>query len=148
MRLYSLLLLTLCTLTGCREPLPPLTGQEHTPLENWSFVGARYPCLLELRRKQRPVIRVNCFAVDGVLHTHSNRFAGVINFFGESWVTAVARDNRVRVKLDDRIYPLRAMRIIDGRRREFILKARGYDPIPDGIVVFQLLARARSDESG
>jgi len=147
MRLYPFFLLTFFTLTACREPLPPLAGEESAPRKDWSFLGDRYPCLLEVKREVRPVIRVNCFAIDGVLYIHSNRFVEIINLFGESWVATVARDNRVRLQVDGSIYLLLIMPVDNDKNRETILRARGYDPIPDGIRVFRLLDQAPIDET-
>ena len=141
MRPCILILFMQLTLCACREPVTSLTGTESTPPTEWRLDGDKYPCLLELNRDKRPVIRINCFSIEGVLHTHSNRFVQVIDLFTESWVYTVARDNRVRVQVDGRTYALLAVPVNDDRRREIILKARGYDPIPDGIKVFRLLGR-------
>ena len=46
------------------------------------------------------------------------------------------------VRIDGRIYELRAVRVTDPALRTPILKDRGYDPVPDGIVLFRFEPRA------
>ena len=47
----------------------------------------------------------------------------------------------VRVRLGEGIYALRAVRVTDPALREPILEDRGYDPVPDGIVLFRFEPR-------
>ena len=119
------------TLEGTLSGIPP----------NWGFVGDRAPCYLEVNPASPHAFRVNCFEIDGRLHVHSHRFAKVARPFGESWVTTVRRDNRVRISLSRKIYRLRATPIDDPEIRHAILISRGYDSPPQGIVVFELAAR-------
>ena len=107
----------------------------------WAGIDDYEPCYLKVNRERRPSIRVNCFTINGVLHTHSHRFVDFYHVFGESWVYTVARDKSVSVLIQNRLYNCEAHRIVDVSQRQEILKNRNYDLIPDGIQVFMLLDR-------
>ena len=49
----------------------------------------------------------------------------------------------LRVRIGDRIYELRAVRVTDAAQRRTMLNERGYDPVPDGIVLFRFDPRDR-----
>jgi hypothetical protein len=118
-------------------------GEQGDSARFWPLsIDAREPCWLRVRREDRPVIRVNCFAIDGVLYTHSNRFVPVASLFGKSWTQTVAQHPELEVLVEDRIYSLRAERIESETRRRRILVERHYTFIPDGIQVYALLPRS------
>jgi hypothetical protein len=48
----------------------------------------------------------------------------------------------VKVRLGDAIYELRAVRVSDAGERDPILMDRGYEPVPEGIVLFRFDARS------
>ena len=50
----------------------------------------------------------------------------------------------VRVRIGDSLYDLTATPLAAGPQRDAILAMRGYDPIPEGIVVFRFDPRASS----
>ena len=123
---------------GGREP-PPFEGERGDANRRWDLaVDARQPCWLRVQRERRPVIRVNSFAVDGTLYTHSNRMAPVASWLGRSWTQAVAREPTLDVLIEGAIYSLKAARVTDDAERRRILEARGYGYVPDGIQVFAL----------
>ena len=137
-RPLPLLIALLMSMAGCEND--PLEGTLSGIPPNWRFVGNRAPCFLEVNPAAPHAFRVNCFEIDGRLHVHSNRFANVPRLFGESWVTTVRLDDRVRVALSGKVYALRAMPIDDPQTRHAILISRGYDSPPEGISVFELAA--------
>ena len=59
---------------------------------------------------------------------------------GKRWPANVARDNRVRLKIDGEIYRRHAIRITDPRQRARILTAVGRDPASP-TAVFRMEAR-------
>lgn len=59
---------------------------------------------------------------------------------GKRWPRNVARDNRVRLKIDGTLYERRAVRIVDGAERARILGAVGRDG-RDGMAVFRMESR-------
>lgn len=142
--LIALLVSALLSMGGCEKET--LEGTVSGIPSNWGFVGDRAPCYLEVNSASPHAFRVNCFEIDGRLHVHSHRFAKVARPFGESWVTTVRRDDRVRISLSRKIYRLRAMPIDDPEMRHAILISRGYDSPPEGIVVFELTARDQHQE--
>ncbi len=124
------------------RPTPDFLGEEGDAQRFWQYpMDARQRCWLRLKREDRPVIRVNCFAVDGVLFTHSNRFVPVANLLGKSWTQTVEQHPELEVLIEDKIYSLRAVRIENEARRKYILAARYHTYIPDGIQVYALHSR-------
>ena len=123
--------------------LPPdFVGEKGDAKRFWLYpIDARQRCWLRLKREDRPLIRVNCFAVDGVLHTHSNRFVPVVNLLGNSWTQTVEQHPELEVLIEDNIYSLRAVRIKSVDQRKHILAERHYIYIPDGIQVYALKSR-------
>ncbi len=59
---------------------------------------------------------------------------------GKRWPRNVARDNRVRLKIDGALYERRAVRIVDPAERARILGAVGRDG-RDGMAVFRMEQR-------
>lgn len=111
---------------------------------NFKFVGHTTPCYLEIRPDDPRSIRVNCFHIDGVLHIHSNRFAKLSRFGGESWVETIRREPRVRVAIAGKIYLMRATPIDAPYARAAILNDRGYWYVWDGITIFRFSPPVRS----
>ncbi len=129
----ALLLLGSCWQSNRGE----LKGEETAAPDDFRFLGSTAPCYLEVQPAAPRTIRVNCFHIDGVLHIHSNRFAKLPRFSGESWVETVRREPRVRVAIGGSLYRLRATPIIDATLRETILHDRGYAYAWDGITIFR-----------
>ena len=137
--LASLALLSACWQSNTRT----LTGQEHRAPDDFSFLGRTAACFLEVQpQTEARAIRVNCFHIDGVLHIHSNRFAKMPRFRGESWVDTIRREPDVRVAIDGKIYPMRASPIDDEDQRVALLHDRGYVVAWDGITVFSFARRS------
>lgn len=113
-----------------------LEGIEVAALDDYSFVGDKYPCYLELQGHDK-ALRVNCFHIDGILHVHSSRWSNLPRFSGESWSTAILRQPNVRVEIDEKIYSLEASWISDEDLRKDILKNRGYVYAWESIRVFR-----------
>ena len=59
-----------------------------------------------------------------------------------SWAAVWIEHPDVRVRFGEAIYELTAESVLDQALREDILRSRGYDPVPDGMVLFQLRPRA------
>jgi len=109
------------------------------PTITWPYpIDATEPCWLKLNRDKRPIIRVNCFAINGVLHTHSNRFAPLSSLFDQSWTQVVKEHPAIEVLIDDKVYQFEARRIEAEEKRRQILIDRHYRYIPDGIQIYAL----------
>lgn len=122
-----------------RNATPTFDGDRGNATRVWQYsADARQRCWLRLQRQDRPVIRVNCFAVDGVLYTHSNRFVPVARMLGKSWTQTVEQHPALEVLIEDKVYALNAVRTKNEEQRKRILVARHYSYIPDGIQVYAL----------
>lgn len=140
MRALIFVLLMLSASSCDRDRTENFVGEPSVVPAAWHYVGSHTPCLLEVGYDQPRAFRVNCFEVAGELHVHSHRFVDFNQLFGETWVATVARDDRVRVLISDKIYRLNAILIDDPERRRAILAQR-YESIPRGIRVFKLAGR-------
>ena len=104
--------------------------------------GERAFCEIESRPADPHSIQLECFVVDGQLYAQSHRWALAGWWPTESWAAIWLEHPDVRVRIGERIFELRAAREMDAAVREPILVDRGYDPVPDGIVLFRLEPRA------
>ena len=120
-------------LSGAVMPLPA-AWQE-------TLGGERALCEIESRPEHVHSIQLECFLVDGALYVQSHRWALADWWPVQSWAAIWLAHPDVRVRIDGRIYELRAVRVTDAALRTPILAARGYDPVPDGIVLFRFEPR-------
>jgi hypothetical protein len=137
--------LALLLALGC-GPVPggSLSGAVAPAPATWTEAlgGDRAFCEIESRPADPHSIQLECFVVDGVLYAQSHRWALAEWWPTESWAAIWLDHPDVRVRVGDRIFELRAVREMDAAVREPILVDRGYDPVPDGIVLFRLEPRA------
>jgi len=130
---------------GC-GPVPggSLGGELAPAPGDWLGVlgGDRAFCEIESRPADPHSIQLECFVVDGALHAQSHRWALADWWPVESWAEIWLASPDVRVRVGDALYELRAVPVRDPALREPILRARGYDPVPDGIVLFRFEPRA------
>lgn len=113
---------------------------------SWHEVTDKHRCYLKIQRQWRSAFRVNCFQIDGELHTHSNRFveynqrfASALGF-GDAWVYVVAEKPNLLVAIDGEVHEMRTELISDEEHRNTILLSRGYDPVPEAIRVYRLVS--------
>ena len=119
-------------------------GGEVTPVPpDWTapLGGDRAFCEIESRPADPHSIQLECFVVDGALHAQSHRWALAEWWPVESWAAIWLEHPDVRVRIGEQIFELRAVPVEDPAVREPILKARGYDPVPEGIVLFRFEPR-------
>jgi hypothetical protein len=136
-------LLSFALALGC-GPVPggALRGEVALAPAAWSDVlsGDRAMCEIESRPADAHSIQLECFAREGALYVQSHRWA-LADWWPESWAAIWLDEPDVRVRIGDRIYELRAVRVTDAALRTTMLNERGYDPVPDGIVLFRFDAR-------
>jgi len=122
------------SLGGELAPVPP----------DWSdaFGGDRAFCEIESRPADPHSIQLECFLHEGRLYAQSHRWALADWWPVESWAAIWLEHPDVRVRIGERIFELRAVRVTDAAVREPLLEQRGYDPVPEGIVLFRLEARS------
>jgi len=112
---------------------------------SWHEVSDKHRCYLKIQRQWRSAFRVNCFQIDGELHTHSNRFVEYNQWFsqalgfGDAWVYVVAQKPELLVAIDGEVHEMRTELVKDEQRRQTILLNRGYDPVPEAIRVYRLV---------
>ncbi len=141
--LRSLAAAALALSLGC-GPVPggALDGELAPLPASWSEVlgGARAMCEIEARPAAPHSIQLECFERDGALYVQSHRWA-LAPWWPESWAEVWLAEPDVRVRIGERIYELRAVRVLDAALREEMLKERGYEPVPEGIALFRFEAR-------
>jgi hypothetical protein len=144
MRRASLLLWALVAL-GC-GPIPggSLAGKVTPPPATWTqaLPDGKRICEVESRPEKPHSIQLECFLYDGQLYAQSHRWALASWWPVESWAAIWIAHPDVKVRLADDLFELRAVQITDPTQRESVLRFRGYDPIPPGIVVFRFEPRA------
>ena len=136
-RRLSVILTITIICTGCGYfAARDLAGVEVPVPADFSFVGEKSPCYLELR-KGTEALRVNCFHINGTLHIHTSRWAKLPRFSGESWTDTVRRTPNVRIEIAKKIYSLVATPINDESYRKKILYDRGYWHAWNAITIFR-----------
>jgi hypothetical protein len=127
-------------------PVPggKLSGSAAPVPSDWAALldGDKAFCEIESRPQDPHSIQLECFLWDGALHAQSHRWALASWWPVESWAAIWLEHPDVRVRLGDQIFDLRAVRVEDTAVREAILLQRGYEPPPEGIVVFRFDPRA------
>jgi len=98
-------------------------------------------CEIEARPADPHSIQLECFVWEGALMAQSHRWALSRWWPVKSWAAIWLEYPDVTVRLGDDLYALRAVRVSDAAQRDAILHQRGYDPIPEGIVVFRFEPR-------
>lgn len=134
----------LLCLSACHRSPPSDTDWQSisSPQDAFPYdIDDHIRCWLKLNRQERPVIRVNCFAINGVLHTHSNRFVPVANLIGESWTANVAVNPDILVAIEGKVYSVKVHRVLNEQWRVQVLNDRGYWYVPDAIQVYELRGR-------
>lgn len=139
------LVTALGVLAAC-GPIPggSLSGQLAEAPASWteSLGGDHAICEIESRPADPHSIQLDCFLYQGALYVQSHRWALASWWPVQSWAAIWQEHPEVRVRIADSIYPLRAVLVNAEHGRESVLIFRGYDPVPDGIVVFRFEPRS------
>ena len=142
----SILALATAALVLACGPIPggSLRGRLTPPPKKWSetLQGDRAICEIEARPEDPHSIQLECFERDGALYVQSHRWALAPWWPVKSWAAIWIEHPEVRVRIDDAIFELQAVREADGPVRQEILEQRGYHPVPDGIVLFRFDPRS------
>ncbi len=129
--------LILAGIAAC-GPVPggELAGEIAVVPSNWNEVlDEKAFCEIESREANPHSIQLECFLFDGELHVQSHRWVDASWWPMESWASIWQQEPNVVVRIGNDLFRLTA-HVVTGTRHE-ILTARGYEPIPDGIVVFK-----------
>lgn len=150
---FGFLALTLLFIYGCSQEsyeeqflTNPEAAGESKHRVSWHEVTDKHPCYPKIQRRWRSAFRVNCFQIDGELHTHSNRIveynqrlANLLGY-GDAWVYVVAEKPDLLVAIDGEVHNMRTELIDDEERRNKILLNRGFDPVPEAMRVYRLVS--------
>src|SRR5688572_61647 len=139
----TLALVVLVTLAAC-GPIPggKLSGETTPTPSDWSqAVPDKRFCEIEARPTDPHSIQLECFRYEGGLYVQSHRWALASWWPVTSWAAVWLDHPDVRVRVGDAIYEVRAARVADEGERTAVLKHRGYEPPPAGIVVFRFVPR-------
>ena len=123
----------------------PVAAGDPEQAVDWRKVTDKHRCYLKIQRSWRSAFRVNCFQINGELHTHSNRFVEYNQWFsrafglGDAWVYIVETKPELLVAIDGQVHKMRAERVSDEAARKTVLLNRGYDPVPEAIRVYRLI---------
>jgi hypothetical protein len=141
-----LVLVLLCVLACGPVPGGSLGGRVDSPPSDWAQVldDGKAICEIESRPADPHSIQLECFLYEGGLYAQSHRWALASWWPTQSWAAIWLEQPDVRVRFGGTLYELRAVRVPDGEQRDTILVQRGYDPVPDGIVLFRFEPRAGS----
>ena len=121
-----------------------LSGSVDAPPPDWSGLGTGLDsiCEIESRPSDPHSIQLQCYEYDGALYVHSHRWALASWYPFESWASIWLEHPDVRVRFSDSIYELHAERVGEAALRTKLLNSRGYDSVPEGILLFHLRPRS------
>ena len=146
MRLVALSLALLGLACG---PVPGgrLSGEVAPLPADWAPLtrGLDGMCEVESRPSDPHSIQLQCYTHAGAMYVHSHRWALAAWYPFRSWAEIWLEEPDVRVRLGSSIYELYAEEVTSIRQRDAVLASRGYEPVPDGIVLFQLRPRQNDD---
>ncbi len=127
----------LIAITAC-GPVPggKLQGERQPVPDNWTDVMAEKTiCEIESRPADPHSIQLECFLFNGQLHVQSHRYVDAGWWPAQSWAKIWQSDPQVTVRIGDALFSLNAVVVTE--YRDQVLQLRGYDPVPEGIVVFR-----------
>jgi hypothetical protein len=138
-RLASLLALALLAAACGPVPGGSLGGKQASVPSDWKTAldGEKRFCEIEARPEDPHSIQLECFLYEGALYVNSHRWAQASWWPVQSWAVVWLEHPNVQVRIGDALYPLVATPVTDETLREEILRFRGYEPVPPGIVVFR-----------
>jgi hypothetical protein len=139
----ALLLATLFTAACGPVPGGKLGGVATTTPADWdTYVEDGHTiCEIESRPSDPHSIQLDCFLYEDGLYVQSHRWALSSWWPVESWVAIWIQEPPVRVRIGRQLFDTQALHISAPTERKAILSYRGYDPVPDGIEVFQFIPR-------
>ncbi len=127
-------------------PVPggSLSGSAAAVPPDWSTALANGVeiCEIEARPEDPHSIQLECFLYEGALFVQSHRWALASWWPVDSWAAVWLEHPDVRVRIGEQLFDLKAVQITDPQLRSAVLVYRGYEPVPDGVVVFRFEPRA------
>ena len=106
---------------------------------DWSFTPRQGLCALETRPGYPHSVTVFCFRGEEKL------YVGCRSCTGKVWSGYVSEDNRARISIEDRIYPVLMNRLAEDELNRTWAELRGGDdgvpPLPEDFWLFELTSR-------
>jgi hypothetical protein len=99
-------------------------------------------CEIEARSDGPHSIQLECFLFEDELYVNSHRFVLADWWPVVSWAAIWLEYPQVRVCIGDSIFLRNAVAVKDPKTRDSILRMRGFDPPPEGIIVFRFDPRS------
>ena len=123
-RLLGAIAVLAVTATGC--PLGPfaggrLGGEVRAPLADWAFVDEHETCQLETNPADPYSVNTWCTGYGDALYIPTSMILGPPVPSEREWVRNVQADPRVRVRIGETVYELRAVRVEDEELAEQVL---------------------------
>ncbi len=102
-----------------RTPGGYLLGEEISEaVADWSFANDVRLCQIEVKRLLPHSVNLNCMSAGGEL------FLSCAGCEGKTWSTAAMNNPLARIRLNDRVYPVRLSRLTDPARLDLAWRAR------------------------
>jgi hypothetical protein len=143
-RAVSAISITLLLVACGPVPGGKLDGTVAAPPSDWAGLleGGRDICEIESRPSSPHSIQLDCFLHKGHLYVQSHRWVFASWWPVESWASIWIAQPDVLVRIDSKLFALRAVHVTNSAERTPILESRGYDPPPEGIAVFRFDKRS------
>lgn len=144
-----ILIIILLLVSGC-GPVPggKLEGSLVQAPENWrELLADKAICEVESRPNKPHSIQLECFLYQEALYVQSHRWVNASWWPTTSWAKVWMSHPEVTVRIGSSLFDLRAIPVTDKAQRLTMLKLRGYDPVPEGIVLFRFDS-VTEEESG
>ena len=137
-------ILVISWLVGCGPVPGGSLGGSLAPLpSDWAATlgGEHAFCEIESRPSDPHSIQLDCFLYEGELFAQSHRWALASWWPVESWAAIWIEEPEVLVRIGEQLFELEAVHVTDPATRGPVLRERGYDPPPEGIVIFRFEPR-------
>ena len=138
------LLLAGALLSAACGPIPSgtLAGEPAPPPASWEEVVEETGfCEVESRPSDPHSIQLYCFVHEGGLYVQSHRWALAPWWPTTSWAAIWLEHPDVTVRIESSLYQLRAVQVTESEGRSVVMASIGYDPPPEGIVLFRFEPR-------
>ena len=149
-RLRALAVMVLPVLLGF-GPCGPIAGGQlegqvmTEQVNDFRFVSEAEQCALEVMDEKAHSVTVNCWAVGKQL------FVGCMDCDGKTWSEVISRQPQARIKINNKLYPVRATRMQDpgAIQRAWQYRWSKYEegevaPLPEGYWLFHLRSVGRA----
>ena len=102
-----------------RTPGLYLTGEVvEEPVIDWAFVNREPLCQIEVQTWRPHSVNLNCMAASGVLYVSCSNCAG------KAWSQVAAETGSGRIRVGERVYPVRMERVVDEVELDLAWRAR------------------------